>query len=508
MRPLLSILTAVVLGIPLDNALAAIPANDDFENATLLTQDTVSDVVNNSGATTEPGESSSSGENSVWWTYRPSASGRLTITTAGSGAFLKGLAVYLGTTLADLRLVARDGPGSSPSIHNFPVTANTDYKIRVGSFFINNGGTVVLGLSLDSQSDISYFDIPFPATTANDRFAGRILLVGQTAGAVAYNLSATTEAAASEPSNAGFNTMWWTYRPSKSGRLTITTTGSDSFSKNISVYLGTNLATLRLVTRIQTGSLFGSDFIGNLPVTANTDYQISVGSVSENLTGSIVLAFSFRQDPGISGLNLPTRATAANDMFANRVVLTGSTVSAIGYNPGAGREPLEPPDPTTYERTIWWSWTAPAAGRVELDCAGSDSITKFVTVWRGASLASLQQVGASTASQSPRLVFTATAGETYQIAVGNRSTGSGGSIVMTINGAPGALGTDLPDLMIDRAVHFRWFAMNGINYQVQQSPDNETWTNMGDRIVGDGTFKDFFELFEQSKAFYRVHLEP
>lgn len=343
---------------------------------------------------------------------------------------------------------------------------------------------------------------------ANDHFANRVLLSGATAGAVAYNSPATTEAAASEPSSAGFRTLWWTYRPSRSGRLTISTTGSDSFLKILAVHLGTNLVNLRLVARIQSGSGGGSDFIGKLPVTANTDYQISVGSALESSAGSIVLAFSFNQDADISGLNLPTQAAAVNDIFANRVVLAGSTVSAVGYNTGAGREPLEPPDPTTYERTIWWSWTAPAAGRVELDLTGSDSISKFVTVWRGARLASLQLIDASAASTAPRLIFTASAGETYQIAVGNRTTSSGGSIVMTIKGSPGEPGSDVPDLTMDKAIHLRWFASSGINYQVQQSSDNESWTDIGDRVAGDGTFKEFFDLSEQPKAFYRVYLQP
>lgn len=152
---LYAILTSVVLGFQSTNAMAAGPVNDDFENATLLTQDTVSDVVNNRDATTEPGEPSSAGSKTVWWTYRPSANGRLTITTVGSDKFVRKLSVYLGEKPASLRLVEQISTDSSGAIERFPVTANTDYRISVGNYIFNDGGTVVLGLSLDSQSDIS-----------------------------------------------------------------------------------------------------------------------------------------------------------------------------------------------------------------------------------------------------------------------------------------------------------------------------------------------------------------
>ena len=489
---------------------AAPPPNDNFANAILLTADSVSDTSNNTEATNEAGDPPQAGYRTVWWTYRPSATGRLTVTTTNSAAFQKDLGVYLGNNLSSLRSVVYSVTNQAVITFTFPVTANADYRISVGSHFSNTGtgyaGNVVLGLSLDTQADVSSVNVPFSATMANDAFAQRVALTGTTVGAIGYNVSATNEAAASEPASSGYGTLWWSYRPSANGRLTISTTGSDIFNRDVAVYLGGSLAILRVVSH-RTES--GGDSI-TIPVTANTDYQISVGSNNSNTgsgyRGSIVLSLLLDTQADVAGLNLPVPAAAVNDNFANRVVLPGSTVSAIGYNTKAIREPGEPAN--TKERTIWWSWTAPAAGQTIVDLAYSDAISKWVSIWRGGTISALQQVAISTQANEPQFTFNATAGETYHIAVGNYYSGAdGGSIVLTIIGAAGNAGSAVPNVTLDRAIHLRWFATSGLRYQVQKSFDLQSWTNVGALIIGNGTFKDFFEAATTDSAYYRLFLQ-
>ena len=472
-------------------ALAAAPLNDEFGAAMELLGENVSNTATNSTASTELGEPASAGFKTLWWRYRPTSNGRLTVTTTGSSdTFNKTLSVYLGASLPTVRPVATSIEGiccSSPAVANvsLPVIAHTDYLISVGCTAANSaGGRVVLGLSLDTQADIAMLNTPYTATMANDFFANRILLTGEAVGAVGYNVSASNEAAAAEPTDSGSKTLWWTYRSTANGRLTITTTGSDSFSKSLAVYLGTNFASLRLVAKESEVCCNNPAVsIASLPVTADTDYQVSIGTVAANSSGgAVVIAFSLNTQADISNLFLPVPAAAANDNFANRVTLTGGTVSAIGYNTGATREPLEPTSPNSQQRTIWWTWTAPAAGTALIDLTGSDAGTKTISVWRGAVLSKLSPIATSSATARPTLSFTATAGESYQIAVGSPDARNAGNTVLTIAAPPGDPGSSLANIVVDRAIHFRWFATKAVRYQVQSSSDEVTWTNAGSLV--------------------------
>lgn len=450
--------------------------NDSFAERITLTGNTASAVGYNYSASNEAGEPSPSGYGTFWWTYRPTANGRLTFTTTNSDDFGKRVAVYIGGSLSSLRLVEY----ASNSLVNFsiPVTAGTDYQISVGSSntttSYNGSGSFVFGLSLNIQSDISSLNIPNPATMINDAFAQRINLIGDTVSAVAYNPSTTSEAG--DPSTSGYGTFWWTYRPSANGRLTISNQGSDSFQHRIAVYIGTTLPNLRLVSYAS-----GYPFTGTIPVTAGVDYIISTGSSSQigsyNTTGSLVLSLSLDKNSDISQLNFPTPATSNNDNFANKVLLSGNTVSAIGYNLAATREALEPIG--TKDKTLWWSWLAAASGEVILDFTGSDTTIMnygVVGIWQGSALNSLTE----NTGIPGRLAFNAVAGQTYHISVGTKNSNYAGSIVMTIYGAPAApIFTITPES--------RWVAL-GSALELLAAADVQTgnyqWTKNGSKIAG------------------------
>src|SRR5664280_641951 len=73
----------------------------------------------------------------------------------------------------------------------------------------------------------------------------------------------------------------------------------------------------------------------------------------------------------VVGVSL-SQAQPANDMFANRIVITGTNVVVTGSNVGATRETGEPYHAgNTGGASIWWSWTAPRVGTVTISTAGS-----------------------------------------------------------------------------------------------------------------------------------------
>lgn len=441
---------ALVLSLALDTAAdvsgltipnSATLANDMFAARVELSGSHVSGIGYLRPATSEAGEPAELGSKTIWWTYKATSDGRLTLTTNGSTTHDKSVGIYLGNSVFGLKEVAHYSSNFiSPNVtFSFPVTANTDYQIAVGG-----DGHIVLTLTLNVNVDVTDLNIPNSATIQNDAFAQRVALSGKEVSAIGYTASATNEIG--EPTASGAKSLWWTYTPPTAGRLIISTQGSDNFGKTVAVYLGESLTGLRLVANVATNqynSSTGNVVAFSLPVTANTNYQVSLGNMASYGAGdAAVISFSLDDESDINDLNLGAPASAANDLFASSTVLSGEVVSGIGYATGGGREALEPA--ATDERTLWWSWTAPNDGLAMVDTTGSDvssggsSIQKWVSVWVGGSLSGLSQVALSARSTTPGVLFPITAGQVYRIAVGNDSNTAfpTSSVVMSIVSAP------------------------------------------------------------------------
>jgi len=99
----------------------------------------------------EPGPGSL--DNSVWWTWTPSATGTATISTEDGGGnvttFDTTLTVYTGSTLATLTNVGFDDDGGTGtrSLVVMPVQGGTTYRIKVDGFAASNG---LLNLHLEN----------------------------------------------------------------------------------------------------------------------------------------------------------------------------------------------------------------------------------------------------------------------------------------------------------------------------------------------------------------------
>ncbi|NES82426.1 MAG: calcium-binding protein, partial [Moorea sp. SIO2B7] len=110
----------------------------------------------------------------------------------------------------------------------------------------------------------------------------------------------------------------------------------------------------------------------------------------------------------------------SNDNFADRISLNRTSVSTTGTNVGFTGEPGEPNharfDPQL--NSAWWSWTAPADGIVTIDTFGSNYDTTLA-VYTGSAVNSLSSIASNddTFGLQSQVVFTVTAGTTYQIAV-------------------------------------------------------------------------------------------
>lgn len=141
-------------------------------------------------------------------------------------------------------------------------------------------------------------------------------------------------------------------------------------------------------------------------------------------------------------LCLPAACSAAvplNDRFAARAALAGAAiVSAAGNNMDATLEADENDLDSTGGASVWWKWTAPASGWVSIDTSGSAIDTVLAVLTDGPSLDDAYVVGYNDESGDPaatpgssRVVFQATAGTEYHVAV-HGFLGEEGNIALRI----------------------------------------------------------------------------
>jgi len=88
---------------------------------------------------------------------------------------------------------------------------------------------------------------------------------------------------------------------------------------------------------------------------------------------------------------LPAAVAPPNDDFANAVIVTGTDVVVSGSNVDATLEPGEPPVEGLSSHSVWWIWTPPVSGIVEVDTAGSTFDT-VLAVYMGSRVSQLGQI--------------------------------------------------------------------------------------------------------------------
>jgi thiol-disulfide isomerase/thioredoxin len=140
-----------------------------------------------------------------------------------------------------------------------------------------------------------------------------------------------------------------------------------------------------------------------------------------------------------------SQAQPANNMFANRVVITGTNIVVTGSNVGATKEPSEPnPAGNSGGASIWWSWRAPSTGSVAISTSGS-SFDTILGVYVGSSVAALTGVASNDDEDNgggiytSKVVFNTVSNQTYQIVVDGYNGGSGaasGNVKLSVQMPP------------------------------------------------------------------------
>ena len=359
-------------------------ANDNFEDATPLSTLSPLAIGSNLGATRQVNEPAHAGlretlGHSVWWSWTALTNGPVTISTTGSELDTV-LGVYTGASLTALNLVAEN---DDPGVNRFH--AQVTFQATGGTvYFIavdgyrNAMGQVRLNVSPGINEAAPPVIQQQPASQT--RFTGG--------------------------AGGGTNVE---FRVVATGSLPL----SYQWLRN-----GTNLdgATNQVLT------------LTNVSAGDVGTYQVAVTN-SFGSTNSPAVEFAFV-------------AATFNDQFANRIAITGTSVTTSGSVLAATKEPGEPSHGgNDGGRSVWWKWIAPVSGPAEIYTLGS-SFDTTMAVYTGSAANALAlvgenddlltgQVGAS------RVVFNAVKDTEYQIAVdGFKTNSTSGNVVLSVRQPP------------------------------------------------------------------------
>lgn len=414
------------------------PRNDNFSNAQLLSGARTTAIAYTLDATRESFEPDT-GQGSVWYRWTAPASG--TVTLESVGAYPQ-LGLWSGSSLLSLTLL-KSANGSTLSAD---VTAGTTYYISLGSVYSNGKGEYYLSLAAPGP-------LPLPqitgqpesvTVTAGDqvvlsvtakgidtsyqwRKAG-VAIVGAVSPTLVLDHAGSADAAAYSvdvKNPAGLVT---------SASATVTVNAVPAIPSitlqpvGRSVTAGTAL-TLQ-VTAAGTGPFTYQWFRdGEWIEEAEADsLAISTDGMDGTYAYTVVVinaAGVTRSAPAEITVTPASGNRPANDAFANRIALSGTSfsITPIALD-NATREVAEPGNAPL--KSLWYSWTAPDNVTVTLDASASDYSTyRRIAVYLGNRLGALTSV---TASSYGTVTFLAVKDATYQIAVGGEYSSSTGTL--------------------------------------------------------------------------------
>ena len=389
---------------------AGVPPNDAFARAQILTGSFVDIVVSNAGASKETGEPvdmDGAQGNTVWldWTAPHRGVWQL---DAQHGDFDNLVAVYTGSTLgnlvrvdfADQEYYYHGEPYSGGGRVTFSAVAGQTYHIQVQGAAVSGGPLEYGNVRLQLQP------VQKPV---NDDFAAATALDGASPTADGWTTFADREPGEPPAKTDETRSLWWRWTAPASGLLAVI-----QYAGTVDAYTGTALTNLVrppwAPNSPQRGSLGGvTDWYS---ITAGTTLWLR----GTGLEGRVIFSLRSVQPP-------------ANDDFAARKTLTGSTVSDTVDMEYASWESNEPQTDSLGPQSVWYDWTAPSAGRYIISSEGSPAFTR-VWVFTGRALDSLTPAGEEKlVGYSPhaygRIILNATAGTDYIIQLRRESIVTG-----------------------------------------------------------------------------------
>lgn len=330
-------------------AIVPTPLNDNFNNATKVPATGASYVTLNSLASIESGEPQHAGVASVaaslWWNFTPATNGSVLVDTAGSGVNTV-LAVYTNNTISTLQqVVATNDVGTRQQAYVlFDAKAGVNYRIAVAGYDSRSLGTIRLAIIPNGIPDTASPTVTLLSPASGVTLTtNRLVLVGT--------------AVDPDPAASGLRDI--------EVRVTAMDFGPGDSLVSGAEYSATESLISTNWTRI-TGLFEGLNRI-----------EISVRDFAGNRSAPVTIQATYRPlDP-------------PNDFFVNAIALTGNASTNLVNTLSATRELNEPVHANNAGgRSAWWTYLAPADGKLVLSTTNSTFDT-LLAVYEGTALTNL-----------------------------------------------------------------------------------------------------------------------
>jgi hypothetical protein len=367
------------------------PANDDFDNATVISALPFTDSISTADATAAADDPScTSNEHSVWYSFTPNQN--VTIRAdASSSDYNPSLGVYTGSRGA----LSEAACASFPAQVTFNASADTTYFFMVASAFGGPGGALV-------------FDVR--ALPANDDFGTPTVISALPFTDSISTADATT--AGDDPfCNGNEHTVWYSFTPTQNLIIRADTVGSD-YATSLGVYTGSQGALSQVACASSPAQV-------TFEASADTTYFFMVASACCGGPGGTLV------------FNVVEVERPANDELSGATPLTINTTITQDTTLATAA----PSDPTACTfgptfNTVWFSFTPTVSQPVNLDRSGSTYEGTFTLLTDlGSGLAVIDCSFRFAAG----LRFDATAGRTYYIMDSAESEGGGGQLRLTLS---------------------------------------------------------------------------
>jgi hypothetical protein len=384
-------------------------------------------------------------------------------------------------------------------------TAGTTYRIAVDGF-----ADVAMAVPADYGSFSLNWEQAVNAPS-NDLFAAATELPGNRGSVTNSNVNAVYEQR--EPIHSVLITsttifiggmcgksLWYKWTPAHSRQATIDTAGS-TFDTQLTVYTGTDFASLMTVTNndnasdqppVDVTSRVVFDAVGG------TTYFIAVDGLNEGAgrgtaSGTVVLHYT---QPG---------GPPPNDNMADAFVLTGLAGSTNGFSLDATTETDEPDRGVQQAAaSSWYRWTAPASGWFTFDTLGSPLDTTL-GIYTGTAFPNFVEVGSNNNIDDgipilqSRVTFLASKAVTYQIAVDGTF---GAQDDFVLNWAPTAV---LSVEIVGGSLLLTLKVADGDMYKIQDSTNLTSWNDVQTVSAGAGPVTiDLGSISGIPKKFFRA----
>lgn len=284
--------------------------------------------------------------------------------------------------------------------------------------------------------------------------------------------------------------VWISWTPPASGKARLEV----SRTLDVTVSLGETLSALAII---------GSNSVSypTFDVEHGQTYRVAMAG----------LRFDTAPDRGYEIVHLAlvqpeSEAFPSVDMFASRAVVRGERLTLRGNTIGATRERLEPLHAGEYGgRSVWWSWTAPRSGLVQLRTFLLNGPLQMA-VYQGTNLAHLVAVGVSAQIDGlpGSLFFDAQVGTEYSVALdGYHGAGVQAEIELTFRDDAAT-----PRIQVEpvgtRTLRLHLEGTSGIAFGVDQSENLVQWAEISNGRFGVGEPWKDIPLSSDRASFFRI----